>query len=64
MHDRKPSGDSLTSTNQSAQNPNGQRDTMAGTTGKFVPKGNEMHSTVQTQVDPCCNMGMKGPPHK
>ena len=56
------SSDSLTSVNQNAQNPAGQRDTMAGTTGCFTPEGANMHSTVRQQVDPCCSMGMTGKP--
>jgi hypothetical protein len=64
MKDMKASGDSLTSINANAQNPEGQRHTMAGTTGKFVPQGQEMHSTVITQVDPLSSQGMKGSPHK
>lgn len=47
----------LTSVNRDAQNPNGQRHTMAGTTGSFVPKGSEMSSTVRTTIDPTSHIG-------
>lgn len=47
----------LTSTNRDAQNPNGQRHTMEGTTGHFVPEHADMHSTVCKQIDPTSFLG-------
>ena len=53
------SPDHLTTVNRDAQNPHGQRHTMAGTTGSFVPPGSEMDSTVRTTIDPTSYSGCK-----
>jgi len=42
-----------------ATNPNGQRGTMAGTTGVFNPPNSEMHTTKNIQIDPTSNLGAK-----
>jgi len=47
--------------NHNAQNPNGQRDTMAGTAGIHVPPNADMHSTVNKMIDPTSTMGAKNP---
>ena len=46
-----------TTPNKSAQNPNGQRGTMAGTTGNFTPPNAEMTSTKNIQIDPTSDLG-------
>lgn len=47
----------LTTTNKDAQNPNGQRHTMAGTTGSPMIPNSDMHSTVTKTIDPTGFMG-------
>lgn len=46
-----------TTTNKSAQNPNGQRGTMAGTTGNFTPPNAELNSSKNIQIDPTSDLG-------
>lgn len=47
----------LTVAQRDAQNPNGQRHTMAGTTGMCAVPNSDMHSTVCKQIDPTSHMG-------
>lgn len=49
-----------TSTGDSAKNPEGQRDTMKGTTGVFNPPHQDLHSSKNIQIDPTSNLGCKG----
>lgn len=42
----------LVQAQRDATNPNGQRHTMSGTTGHYVPPNADMHSTVCKQIDP------------
>jgi hypothetical protein len=51
--------DSKCKVQQNAINPNGQRSTMAGTTGVFNPPNSEMHTTKNIQIDPTSNLGAK-----
>ena len=44
---------------QNAINPNGQRSTMAGTTGTFSPPHSELNATKNIQIDPTSNLGAK-----
>lgn len=46
-----------TKTNMNAQNPNGQRSTMAGTTGNFTPPHSELTPTKNIQIDPTSDLG-------
>ena len=49
-----------TEINKSAQNPNGQRDTMRGAaTGAFNPPNQDLHSSKNISIDPCSTMGYK-----
>jgi hypothetical protein len=47
----------LTTAQRDAQNPEGQRHTMAGTTGQTQVPNSDMHSTVQKSIDPTGFMG-------
>lgn len=47
----------LTQAQRDAQNPNGQRHTMAGTTATTPVPNSDMHSTVVKQIDPTGFMG-------
>jgi hypothetical protein len=54
--DKRPS----TMVNESAKNPNGQRDTMAACPcDGFTPPNSDMHSTVNKAVDPTSHIGAK-----
>jgi hypothetical protein len=47
--------------NENAKNPNGQRDTMAGSAcGAWMPPNADMHSTVNKAIDPVSTIGAKG----
>lgn len=55
MTEQSPS----TTLQQNAVNPDGQRHTMAGTTGVWNPPNAEMHTTKNMSIDPCSNLGAK-----
>jgi hypothetical protein len=49
-----------TATGDSAKNPEGQKASMAGSTGCFNPPNQDMHSSKNMQIDPTGSLGCKG----
>jgi hypothetical protein len=46
----------------SAKNPDGQWDTMKGSTGTFTPPHAELNDTKSIMIDPTSRLGCKGGP--